>query len=93
MVACGAELMAPAHGLFGACTGEDVSLFAALALSIVCAAGVLATQNKRRLGLKLREVRCEESPHATRLNPVFKTLLAMYHPLFVKSSTVRIYLA
>ena len=67
MVACGAELMAPAHGLFGACTGEDVSLFAALALSIVCAAGVLATQNKRRLGLKLREVRWRGArllPHA-----------------------------
>jgi len=57
VVACGAEVLAPAHGLFGAATGEDVSVFAALALSIVCAAGVLATQNKRRLGLKLREVR------------------------------------
>ena len=56
MVACGAEVLAPAHGLFGACSGEDVSIFAALALSIVCAAGVLATQNKRRLGFKLREV-------------------------------------
>ena len=50
-------MLAPAHGLFGAATGEDVSIFAALALSIVCAAGVVATQNKRRLGLKLREVR------------------------------------
>ena len=75
MVACGAEVLAPAHGLFGAATGTDVSAFAALALSIVCTAGVLATQNKRRLGLKLREVRARDvSDH--RVHPGRGTIAA-----------------
>ena len=84
MVACGAEVLAPAHGLFGAATGEDVSVFAALALSIVCAAGVLATQNKRRLGLKLREVRVTHRQQALPMTQRVAVRAPMLHstPVF-----------
>lgn len=61
VVACAAELAAPAQGFFGAWTPRDASVFSALALALVCSAALLATQNKRQLGFRMREVRATAS--------------------------------
>ncbi len=51
-----AELILPAHGLFGGWSGEQLSTFSGVALAAVTCSALLATASKRAVGARLTEV-------------------------------------
>ena len=54
-VAVAAEAFAPAKGLFGRFSNQDLELFGALALGLISCSASLAAMSTRKLGVKLQE--------------------------------------